>query len=303
MTHLDQKTTDIAVKKLGINSPFLIGKGGERFIYDYGDKVIAMYHGDVNLDYLENIQKFLNSLSKSTFSFQTPEIIDCGEVDGICYSIEPKLSGIQMDKKIVTLNTIQRQKLYMSYYQAIRQLHQIQFPDLPYGNIINTPESDTAESWEDFIHMKLDRKVTKTRKSMITQVRNFDHKVALFKKLISKHLTNTQKNLIHSDYYLNNVLVDENLKISAILDLSVHAAVGDPRLDITSVLRWNEIDPHVKVEDYRFLNAQAVTDYGEEINKYADLYLLYSGFYFADMKDPLFSIKTLNDEALWEKYN
>ena len=88
---------------------------------------------------------------------------------------------------------------------------------------------------------------------MAHRISNYDQKIETMKLLIKKYLLSNQKCLIHCDYFLNNVLVNDSLDISAILDFSQHSAVGDPKLDIASVLTWNEIDPNVKQEDYIFL--------------------------------------------------
>ena len=208
-----------------------------------------------------------------------------------------------MDQKIINLNTTDRQKVYKNYYDAIRQIHAITFPTLPYGNIIKTTQSINSDSWTDYLIKVLIQKTTKTHSSMAHRISNYDQKIETMKLLIKKYLLSNQKCLIHCDYFLNNVLVNDSLDISAILDFSQHSAVGDPKLDIASVLTWNEIDPNVKQEDYIFLYDVAKKDYGDEIITYADLYLLFSSFYFADMEDPNFSMKHLNDNKLWSKYS
>lgn len=100
---------------------------------------------------------------------------------------------------------------------------------------------------------------------------------------------------------LNNVLVANDLSISAVLDLSSHAVVGDPCLDVSSVLTWNTMDNNVHLEDYNFLYEIAEKDYGKDIHKYIDIYLLYSSFYYSDMGDPSFSINNLNNDSIWKR--
>lgn len=296
------KKIEVVLHHLQINHPVLLGKGGEGWIYEYGNNALKVYPRTSDVQYLKNIQALQNVLAQQHFSFDVPQTYEIGEAEGILYSIEKRLQGVQMDKKIIGISTPERQRLYRNYYDAIRQIHAVSFPDLPYGQIIKTSESITSDSWAEFLIRKLDQKVAKTQDSMQESVSNFDKKVMLFKTLIKQHLVSTQKNLVHCDYFLNNVLVNDDLSISAVLDFSAHAAVGDPRLDIAGVLTWNEIDPNVKPEDYLFLYDVAKKDYGDNIGMYADLYLLFSGFYFADMDDPSFSVKNLNNDKLWSKY-
>jgi hypothetical protein len=296
-----QEKTDIVLQKLQVN-PVLLGKGGEGWVYEYGNDALKVYPHNSDVQYLKNIQAFQGVLAKQHFTFDTPQIYEVGNVDGILYTVEKRLQGVQMDKKIVGMSTTDRQQLYRSYYDAIRQVNTVTFPDLSYGQIIKTSESITSDSWTDFLVQILDKKVAITHKKMQKIVPDYDKKVELFKLLIQKYLVSAQKNLVHCDYFLNNVLVNDDLAISAVLDFSVHAAVGDPKLDIAGVLTWNEEDPKVQPQDYIFLYDIAKKDYGDNITTYADLYMLFSSFYFTDMEDPSFSIKNLNNETMWRKY-
>lgn len=297
-----QDRTKIVLRKLGITSPVLLGKGGEGPVYERGDDALKIFLHTTDVQYLKNIKEFQNRLSRHQFTFSIPQIYEVGEVDGTLYTIEKKLHGIPMDKRIVTLASTDRQKLYGNYYGAIRQVGAVSFPELPYGHIIKTDQSITSESWPYYLTQVLEQKTAKTRARMLELVPDFDRKVKTMSALIQTQLRDTQKQLVHCDYYLNNVLTDDDLNISAVLDFSQHCAVGDPRQDMASVLTWNEIDPNVKPEDYMFLYDQAKSDFGEDIVTRSELYLLFSSFYFADMEDPSFSIKHLNNERLWSKY-
>lgn len=297
-----QSRIEKVLKSLKITNPVLLGKGGEGYVYEYDKDALKIYPRGTDLKYLENIQNFQRTLKDNLFTFATPEIFYLGMVDDVPYSVEKRLTGIQMDKKIIGVSTKDRQKMYLSYYNAIRQVGAITYPDSPFGQIIKTDGQLTANTWVDFLTSTVERKIEKTRSSISGKVINFDEKVDLYKDLIREYLQSEERKLVHSDYFLNNVLVNDDLEISAVLDFSVHAVVGDPKLDIAGVLTWNEIDPNIDRVDYEFLYEIAREDYGKEIAAYADLYLLFSSFYFSDMDDPTFSIKNLNDVSLWKKY-
>jgi hypothetical protein len=287
--------------KFGIRDEDLLGKGGEGFVYKYGTKALKVYPRLRDVNYLHNVQTFQQELASHNFDFETPYIYEIGEIQGIYYTIERLFHGIPMDARLEHLSTPERQKLYLSYYNAIKQIHAVHYPDKPYGQILPSPESVTADSWQTFLLYILDRQIEKTRDRMSSNVPDFIQKSLKLKEIISFQLHSETKCLVHRDYYLNNVLTNDNLGISAVMDFSIHSAVGDPRMDIASVLMWNEIDPHVKREDYDFLIEHAERDYGSDIQKISDIYLLYSAFYFSDMDDLTFSVKNLNDDRLWER--
>lgn len=301
---LDTETESLTQRvfdKLGLRHAVLLGRGGEALVYEYGSKVLKIFPKTPDLQYLYNLQLFQQDLAAQPFTFKTPVILEIDNADGVVFTIEDRLRGMPMDQKLAGLNTADRQKVFASYYQAIRQVHQVKYPDLPYGHIIQTPQSLTASSWVDFLSVMLDQQVSKTKIRIKPLVTDFDSKLDDFHHLIQSQLTSSDKTLVHRDYYHNNCLVGDNLAISAILDFSSHAVVGDPRMDIASVLTWNEINPVITPNDYDFLFSQAEQDYGTNIRTISDLYLMYSAFYFSDMADLSFSVSHLNNAELWKK--
>lgn len=293
---------NLVLRHLGISNPELLGKGNEGRVYAYNYDVLKIYFKGQDLNYLKDVKEFLSLLSSKGFSFETPKIFEIGQVDDVVYTIEKKLKGAQMDKKIVDLSTKDRQKVYSSYYDAIKEFHSVSFPKFPYGHIINRKSSVTSSSWTSFLIEVVEQKITKTHSSLSKLVPGLNEKVQLFKSYVLKYLNCNKKQLVFGDYYLNNVLVDNNLKVSALLDINAHATVGDPRMDISAVLRWNEIDQNVKKDDYQFLTMLAKKDFGGDIEDISDLYLLFSSFYFSDMDDSSFSVKHLNDQKIWRKF-
>lgn len=297
-----QKRVEIVSKKFKINNLHLLGSGGEGCIYDYNGDALKVYLHNPEEGYLSDLQKLQIELAKHKFTFSTPQIYEIGEVDGVSYTIEKRLKGVQMDYKLKELDRPKRQLLFRSYYEAIKQVNSLSFPNLPFGNIIKTGESINSDNWTDFLIKSVKYKIDKTPNKTKVCISRFDQKLEMFNKLTRKYLNSNEKRLVHCDYYQNNVLVDDNLSISAVLDFGVHTAIGDPRLDISSVIKWNTINPDVQTENYIFLLDIAKKDFGDDLGDIADLYLLYSSFYFLDMEDPSFSIKNLNNDKLWQKY-
>ncbi len=288
-------------EKLRLHNPVLLGKGGEGLVYEYGANVLKIFPQSPDLHYLQDLELFQRGLANNHFTFLTPEILEVDSADGVTYTVEKRLRGVPMDKKLVDLGTADRQKVFASYYQAIRQVHQIKYPDLPFGQIIKTQESLSDTTWVGFLSALLDQKLRNTKTRMEHLVSDFDTKITHFHELIESQLVSSDRNLVHRDYYHNNVLVGDNLEISAVLDFSAHAVVGDPRMDISSVLTWNEINPVVRPSDYDFLFQLTQQDYGDGIKQTSDIYLMYSAFYFSDMADPSFSVEHLNNDALWKR--
>jgi hypothetical protein len=299
---LQQKAHHI-LANLGINDTRPLPQGGEGLLFVYGDRVIKIYNSYATRSYLEQLTSFQSQLRSYHFSFATPRVEEICELDGTLYTIEPRLSGEQLDQRIGDLSPRERHTVFSNYYAAWREIAAIELTDLPYGQIFILTDALTAPTWPEFLVRKLRQCALQALPIVRSEVKDFAKKANHLEQLITNTIRTDARNLVHADYYLNNVLITDDLSISAVLDFSVHAAVGDARYDLMSVLRWNTINPRVQAKDYAFLEKQAEQDYGSDIHSLADIYLLYSGFYFADMEDPSFSIRTLNDEHLWKRTN
>ena len=134
---------------------------------------------------------------------------------------------------------------------------------------------------------------------------DYVRKIDLIQNIIQKDIACDQKSLVHCDYYFNNVLVSEGLEISAVLDFSKHAVVGDKRLDAASIC-FLALDKDVTIDHLDFMTNLIRTQYGEGINMYLDIYAIYYAFYYADTYEfdknsYTWSLNILNDINTWSR--
>ncbi len=295
------------LRELKIDNPTLLGKGGEGYVFNFKkDTVIKIYdHADEK--YLQSLEKLQTFIADKKLPFAIPQILEIGKVDGIYYDIEKKLDGVLMEDKFPTLLAKEKFKLLKSYYEAIKALNTIEVPDLPYGNIVEIPYKLNDQTWPGFLIKMLNYKLEVAGQRVAKDVTDFDSKVKLLTDVIKKELVIEKKSFVHADYFVNQVLVNEQNEISAVLDISSHAVAGDPRLDAAGVFFFEGMK-HYKKEHIKFLTNLAVQDYGESILKYNDIYRLYYCFYFSEVHTFMPEwyqtlIRNLNDEEIWERIN
>jgi hypothetical protein len=295
------------LKELNVKNPELLGKGGEGFVFSYSDdEVIKIYH-HADEKYLNSLKKFQTIISNKNLSFDTPLILKIGKVNETYYTIEKRLHGVLMESKFPPLTEEAKYHLLNSYYNALKTLNSIEFPDLPYGNVIEVPHPVTDNTWTGFLIKMLTYKIQVAGEQIVKDITNFDKKVALLTEVIKKEVSTDKKSLVHADYFVNQVLVNEKNEISAILDISYHAIVGDRRLDVAGVFFFEGMkyytDEHIK-----YLLDLSIQEYGESILKYNDIYRLYYCFYFSEVHTFMPDwyqtlLKNLNDEKIWNRIN
>ena len=101
-----------------------------------------------------------------------------------------------------------------------------------------------------------------------------------------------EKHFVHGDYYFSNVLVNDQLEVSSVLDVSPHSHMGDFRMDVAGSLIFAELHPSFTLSEGKYLENLAKEKYGENIMNSVDLYRIYYSLLFSDCK--LFDPSTYN---------
>lgn len=232
---------------LKLNPAKLLGKGGEGYIFEYPDNKVIKIYPKANVDYLQKLQSFQNLLQKYSLPYSIPQILKIERINNTYYTIDNKLNGRQLDTVFPELNDEQKYKALKNYFEALIPFNSIELTEYPFGQILEIQNAIRTNSWSEFLIKKLEQKLNKSSSYLPKDIKDYNGKVKLFKDLIIQNCDTPNKNLIHCDYYLNNVLVNKNLEISAVLDFSIHTAVGDRKLDI---LISKENDKSVDIDIY-----------------------------------------------------
>jgi len=286
-----------------IDESSFLGKGRESSTYalDKGRVLKIFVSGDK--EFLLALAVFYHKLALHPLPFHTPQILEVGEKDGIVFTVEKRLPGKALDQVFPTLNEKKKLVALENYFKAIRYYNLIQFPDLPYGQIIKVKQVLTANTWPEFVLAKFEKKIA-AQPRLIYDVTDYLVKVERMRQAIKNgKLDISERSLVHADYYFTNVLVDDQLQVSAVLDFGEHAVVGDRRMDVAAAVDFLNVSSDVTPEMHNFVRDLARQEYGKEIDWYINFYALFYNFYFADTKDEelyRWSIKGLNNEKAWE---
>lgn len=290
--------------KLKIDESQFLGKGGEGFIYRFGpDKIIKIY-GETTEVYLIQLQKLQKLIKSHNLPYATPEILEIGKIDSTLYTIENRIKGKPLDQIFHNFSEIEQHKILEKYLDAMDAFNAIDLSLFSYGQIIKSKESITASSWQEFLIKKLLQRAQKSESWLKKDVKNYDKKLVLLQEIIKREIDSTSKNLIHCDYYFNQVLVYD-LNISSVLDFSIHAVVGDKYLDVASI-SFLSLDKKISNKFLKYSHDLVIDRYGTIIIKYLDIYGLYYAYYYGDLYEFApdsydWCLSILNNEATWNR--
>jgi hypothetical protein len=288
-------------------SPKLIGKGGEGYVFAFGNEQVLKVYPKTNRTYLESLKKLQEQISQGQLPYATPLIEQIGEVNGTYYTIEKRLEGKNLETIFSTLSSTDQELVLEKYLAALKPLRGIPIDYSHFGQLLDTPDSLHSDSWGKFLLSKLHQKLLPTKERLTQDVPSLSRKITTLEAMIQKWLAiNPEKKLVHGDYYLNNVLVNEEHEITSVLDFSVHTSVGDYRLDVANI-NFLPLCIGVTKQHFEIAKRLVIKEHGEEILPYLDLYGFYYAFYFSNLyeSDPTgyaWCLGILNDEERWERY-
>jgi aminoglycoside phosphotransferase len=291
---------------LGIPGARLIGKGGEGNVYDHHDDRVVKVYRQGSESELRRLVAFQEWLTRQGFPFHTSRILEIGRLDETVFTIERRLPGATLAGRFPALSENRQRLALTNYYAALRLINEVELSDEAYGHVLPTEDyPGGAATWVDFLDRQLDRSLEQAGADLAQDVEAFEEKAQELRQLLHRHAEDAPKRLVHGDYFLDNILFDDNLQVSAVLDFGAHTLAGDPRLDATSAIIFLALEPAMKPWHFAHVTALAQDQYGDGMLPLIDIYGLYYAIYFANTKltmpgDYDWCVRAWNDPQRWQ---
>lgn len=307
VTDYDREVSGV-LAHLGIPDAQLIGRGNEGRVYAFRDDRVVKVYQRASTGKLERLAALLSTLAQHELAFRTPQILEIGRLDTTTFTIERRLPGETLEGRFAALSADRQRLALTNCFMAAGAIGSIELADRPYGHVL--PSGDNGEviagtTWEAFLTRQLGRSLELAGADLAQDVEALADKVQELLRLVRACLNRAPKRLVHADYFLGNVLFDQDMRVSAVLDFGAHTLVGDPRLDIAGAIAFLALDTAIKPWHIEFVTALADERYGPTMRPFVSLYSLYYSIYYANTKtsDPLtyrWCTRTLMDTRLWQ---
>jgi hypothetical protein len=218
----------------------LMAAGVEGTIYRLGDETIAKVWARRQPAELRRLQGYYDDLAQSGLPFLTPQILSITEVDGIAVTFDRELPGKPLQNELSADAGEIPEEVVDHLVNILKALASVPATEnMRQMAVIDEqrPFWQGADNFSAALTALLNRRVVRFGNVLRRHVQDFDDKYdGLLKNLAAVDVVSPAA--LHGDLFPENILVDKNGRLTAVLDFGFLSSAGDPRMDaaITAVI-------------------------------------------------------------------
>ena len=197
------------------------------------------------------------------------------------FTIERRLAGTSLLALLPRLHGAKRRRAISAYVAGAEATGRLLLPDRPYGQIL-APAAITAATWPGFFRLSLDHWLARNGATIAAATGSVARVSANALALAAALPERPRKGLAHGDYFPGNVLLDEALSVTGLVDFSVFTLAGDPLYDAITAALFLEMIEEAEADDVALARHLVVERHGEAILPAARFYRAYAAILMAD---------------------
>lgn len=267
---------DEALRAYGLTEANLLGKGWESQIYALGDdRVLKIPHPSPGAETLVRTQAdFTRDLPPLPFA--VPRIREILHVEGTLITIEDRIAGRSLAEILPGLEG-DRRKAALTAYLAVAEAMAAVRTEAEFGDLLVANPVRRAH-WGEYLAARLDGFADDP--VLAADIPDFAAIVGRFRSRLLA-LPDPVKCVVHGDIWPPNVMMDDDLRVTGLIDFSYTTRVGDTLMDLAGAVCFQDIaNPHGP-EDTGFLMGLIEARHGTGLRDLMALYATWFAFSFA----------------------
>jgi putative membrane protein len=188
-------------------------------------------------------------LAELDLGFRTPLVLNRGDVDGVPFFVEERMTGQDMAAALPRLDGATRLRAFDSYLDAVIALGVVSLGESWWGEVL-ADRPLRAPTWAQFLCDRVRASAAAAVPRVRADLPELDRCVANFCEEV-RTLRVGSPQLVHGDFFPGNVIVDEQGEVVGVVDFASLTMVGDPAMDVVGALAFLDITPGVLPSDVR----------------------------------------------------
>lgn len=249
----------------------------EGTVYRLGSGLIGKVWARRSIAELLLLQCFYRDILEQRLPFRTPEIREIFEVHGVPVTLERELPGVPLHRAVRDADTDLSPAAQRCILEVLIGLASVQETEsMRRLAVLDETRSlwRGCPTWGTALSSLIQRRIARFGGQLRRRVDHFDAKLARVSELLRSPDTRSLS-LIHGDLVPANILVDNSLRPTAVLDFGFLSTAGDPAFDaaITAAIT-NMYGAHARTMEAQ-LDDALVAEFGYD----RDRLLLYKAVY------------------------
>jgi aminoglycoside phosphotransferase (APT) family kinase protein len=269
--------SDAVTKAFCVTPAELLGDGWESTIYALGAaQVLRIPRPEgANEDQLRAQAALTSGLPPLPFA--VPRIREIARIDGQLYVIEDRIPGRAMAAMLPELSGDRRAAALRAYLEAAETMSVATAPGQPFGDLL-LAQPRRCDRWADYLTARVrkaaeDEVLAAAIPGLAAIVERFNARL--------EAIPDPVRCIVHGDIWPPNVMMNEDLQVTGLIDFSFTTRVGDHVMDLAGACHFLLATKSSSPADHDYLKQLILAKHGAEVIDRIGLYAVWFAFDFA----------------------
>lgn len=268
---------DSVTAAFGVTEADLLGSGWESRIYALGKtRILRIPRPEAGSeDQVRARAAFTASLPPLPFA--VPRVREIDRVDGQLYVIEDRIAGRSMAQVLAELAGERRAKALRSYLAAAEAMATATAPDQAFGDLL-LDRARRCDHWSDYLAARV--RDAAQDDVLAAAVPGLAGIVARYIARLEA-LPDPPRCIVHGDIWPPNVMMNDELEVTGLIDFSFTTRIGDHVMDLAGACHFLLATKAATQADHDYLKSLLAAKHGPEVMERIALYAVWFAFDFA----------------------
>ena len=268
---------ETVLKAHGLSEANLLGVGWESTIYALGTtQILRLPRPDPGVE--RQVRARANfTASLPPMPFAVPQVREISMVDGQLVVIEDRIEGRAMAQMLANLSGPKRREALDAYLAAAETMAKLTAPGQAYGDLLIEQPLRRAR-WADYLIARLQGAVED--EALAADVPGLAGIAARLAVRLNA-LPDPEPCVVHGDIWPPNVMMNDALQVTGLIDFSFTTRIGDHVMDLAGAAHFIALNNPHAADDHAYLMQLIATRHGPDAIDRIGLYAAWFAFSFA----------------------